>query len=68
MKIYIDEVPDNKSFDDYPEDTKFVHRENFPKYDRNALLNESRVVIIEPGEKGYENGISKEEIKSLLSN
>ena len=31
MKINIDEMPENKTFDDYPSDTEFVLRENFPR-------------------------------------
>lgn len=64
MKINIDEMPENKTFDDYPSGTEFVHRENFPRYDRKAL-KENRLVRVYFGDPGYDEAATIEEIKSI---
>lgn len=64
MKINIDEMPEDKKFSDYPENTEFVHRENFPRYDR-AALKENRIVRIYFGEPGYDEAATREELNDL---
>ena len=32
MKIDISTIPENKTFDDYPKGTTFVHKEHSPRY------------------------------------
>ena len=64
MRINIDEIPEDKDFDDYPADTEFTHRENFPRYDREAL-KENRIVRVYYGEPGYEKAATREELSSL---
>lgn len=66
MKINIDEIPENKSFDDYPEDTEFVHRELFPRYDRKAL-QDNRIVRVYFGDEGYDDAVTREELNEMRS-
>lgn len=66
MRINIDEMPENKTFDDYPEDTEFVHREHFPRYDRKALEN-NRVVRVYFGEPGYNDAATREELELMMN-
>lgn len=64
MKINIDEMPENKTFDDYPPGTKFVFRECFPRFDREALKN-GEIIRIYPDDQRYENAVTREELRSL---
>lgn len=64
MTINIDEMPESKKFDDYPENTEFVHREHFPRYDRK-VLKENRLVRVYFGDPGYDEAATIEEIKSI---
>lgn len=66
MRINIDEIPECKTFDDYSEDTEFIHRECFPRYDRKALA-ENRIVHIYFGESGYDEAVTREEITALIN-
>lgn len=60
MKINIDEMPESKRVDDYPEDTEFVFREDFPRFDRDALKN-NKIIRVFYGEPGYENAVTRED-------
>ena len=60
MKVNIDEMPEDKTFDDYPEDTEFVFKEKSPRFDREAL-KDNKIVRIFYGQPGYENAVTREE-------
>lgn len=49
MKVKINEIPDGKSFDDYPEGTEFVVDDRPRKYD------EKNGRFVKPGEPGYDD-------------
>ncbi len=66
MKINVDEMPEDKNFDDYPDDTEFVFCESFPRYDRGALKN-NQIVRIYPNDKRYETAMTREELNEIIS-
>ncbi len=59
MKIKISEIPEGKTFEDYPEDTEFVLDENFPRY----ILEPFRIVF--PKDKEYDSALTREEIMKI---
>lgn len=67
MKINIDEMPENKTFDDYPSDTEFVLRENFPRYDRFEL-EKGNIVRVYPDDPNYNNALTREEFRAQYCN
>lgn len=65
--INIDEMPENKSFEDYPNDTEFMFRELTPRYDR-AALKKGKIVRIYPDDPNYDNAITREEMLEQSNN
>lgn len=63
MIINIDEMPEDKTFDDYPDDTEFVHRELFPRYD----LKENDICLIYPNDERYATALTREELDDIIS-
>lgn len=49
MEIKIGDIPEDKTFDDYPEDTIFVLDDRHRKYD------EKTGKFVRPGEPGYDD-------------
>lgn len=66
MKVFIDEIPEEKTFDDYSPDTEFVHREMFTRYDREALKR-NELVCVFYDDLNYENSLTREELNTLLN-
>lgn len=67
MRINIDEIPEDKTFDDFPDDTEFVHRECFPRYDREALKRND-ICLIYPSDERYATALTREELNKIISN
>lgn len=65
MRINISDVPENKSFSDYPEGTEFVLDDRPARFDRDAIKN-NQIKRIRPGNPGYEDALTLEEVMSLL--
>ena len=63
LKVNISDIPNNKSFDDYPEDTIFVHKENFPRYDPKTFE-----IIKGPEDPRYETALTIEQINEMIKN
>ncbi len=59
MKIKMSEMPEDKKFEDYPEDTIFILDEQFPRY----FLDPFRIVF--PGDKDYDTALTREEVMEL---
>ncbi len=59
MKINVSEIPEDKDFSDYPEDTEFELAETFPRY----LLNPFE--IIGPSDPRYEKALTREQIEEM---
>lgn len=62
MRINISDIPDTKSFDDYPKDTEFVFTEKFPRY----ILEPFEV--IPPDDPRYEKALTREEFEKQITN
>lgn len=68
MIIDIGDIPEDKDFDDYPDDTIFVlseHARNPRKYNQKDFLEHKKLVPVEPGEPGYALALSKEDLYKL---
>ncbi len=65
MKVYVDEIPENKTFKDYPEDTIFIFREFELRYDLEALKQNivKRVSFKDPN---YDKAVNIKQIKDLF--
>lgn len=61
MEVNISDIPEDKTFDDYPEDTIFVHKENFPRYDPQTFE-----VIKGPEDPRYETALTREQIDEMI--
>lgn len=59
MKIKLSEIPEEKSLDDYPDDTIIVFDEKFPRY----ILDPFRIVF--PGDKDYDTALTREEVMKM---
>ena len=46
MKIDISTIPENKTFDDYPKGTTFVHKEHSPRYILEPIYSYTKIFII----------------------
>ena len=66
MNINIHDMPENKSFDEYPDDTVFVHAEKAPRYDKKELLENNAIKLVFYGDKNYNNALTKEDAKKLI--
>nr|DAX14072.1 MAG TPA: hypothetical protein [Bacteriophage sp.] len=62
MKVDISDIPEYKTFDDYPKGTVFVHKEHFPRY----ILNPFE--IIRPEDQRYETALTREQVEKLIAN
>lgn len=66
MQINISDIPTGKTIDDYSDDTIFVHKETSSiRFDRKAMLDHGKLVIIQPGKDGYEDAMTKAELFDL---
>ena len=65
MIVNIDEMPDNKGFDNYPIMTEFAHRELAPRYDREAL-KDNRIELVFYGDSKYESSVTREELNEMI--
>ena len=59
-KINIDEIPEGMSFEDYPDDTLFVHRECFHRY----ILDPFEIIF--HGDPRYETALTREEVDKII--
>lgn len=57
MEINISDMPEGKSFEDYPDDTIFVHKDITPRY----ILRPFE--IIPPEDTRYQTALTREEIE-----
>ena len=65
MIIDIGDIPEDKDFDDYPEDTVFVLSEGKTRYDKREFIENMNLVVVEPGKPGYDSALTKEELYEL---
>ena len=60
MKIYIQDIPENMDFSDYPDDTEFIIQDSVPHY----ILEPFE--IIPPNDPRYENALTVEQAKQQI--
>lgn len=65
MRINISDVPENKSFSDYPDGTGFVLDDRPAKFDKEAL-NNNQIKRVRPGNPGYDDALTLEEAMNML--
>lgn len=61
MRILISDIPEGKTFSDYPEGTEFVFEEAFPRY---ILEPYERIY---PNDPRYESALTREEVEEMLA-
>ena len=66
MNISISEMPESKSFDDYPENTEFVLEDRQRRFDKKALENNLLVEVL-PDHDGYDEAITIEDAKKMFT-
>ena len=66
MRIDIADVPEDKSFSDYPKGTEFVLDDRPPRFDRKALENH-QIKRVRPGNPGYDEALTLEEAEKMLN-
>ncbi len=59
MVIKIHEMPESKTFDDYPEDTLFVHEEYFARF----ILEPFEVVLSD--DPRYDSALTREQVMEI---
>lgn len=59
--ISISDVSDERDFSDYPENTEFIHSEQFPRY----LLNPFEIIF--PSNPRYADALTREELTAKQS-
>lgn len=60
MKINISDIPENKTFNDYPDDTLFVHKESSPRY----ILEPFEIISVD--DPRYKNALTREKISKMI--
>lgn len=59
MKVKIHEMAESKTFDDYPEDTLFVHEEHFARF----ILEPFEVVLSD--DPRYDSALTREQLVEM---
>lgn len=62
MKVNITDIPEDKTFTDYPSNTEFVHQECFLRY----VLHPFEIIF--PSDPRYETAMTKTELKAYMQN
>ncbi len=60
MDVNISEIPETKTFSDYPKGTLFVLKERFPRY----ILDPFE--IIHPDDPRYDTALTRDKIEALM--
>nr|WP_316613924.1 hypothetical protein [uncultured Ruminococcus sp.] len=61
MRVNICDIPKDKKFSDYPDDTTFVLTESFPHY----ILDPFETIY--PDDPRYESALTYEEVKKKIN-
>ena len=60
MEICVSDIPEDKTFNDYPDDTMFIHKESSPRY----ILEPFEIVA--PDDPRYKIALTREQINQMI--